>query len=261
MFQGMKTRINSCGVTECAPSWSWDTGVHGFNDYDLWAVFGGSGEIEINGVKYEVKGGMCFILPPNSHIKGSHNPQNPLFTVNVHFTLISDDKAVFPYKLERRYIENQVFFRELLNRVILNYYRGEEKLAHKWLEVSLSEYFSSADYIQDSALSLVHNRIVQEMCVIINENVSSAPSLNDFAQKYGYSATYLGKTFHKIAGVGYAEYLLSARINQAKIMLKTTELNVADIANELGFCDTGFCVKQFKKAVGMPPGAFRKSQN
>ena len=259
MFQGMKTRINSCGVTECAPSWNWDTGVRGFNDYDLWAVFSGVGEIEIGGTVYAVESGMCFILPPNTHIRGRHNAQNPLFTVNVHFTLVQNDKAVFPFLVKRRYIENQVFFRELLNRVISNYYRGEEDVAHKWLEVSLDEFFASADYLQDSPSSLVHNRIVQEMEVVINENVSSAPSLADFAQKYGYSATYLGKTFHKIAGVGYAEYLLSARINQAKIMLKTTEFSVADIAKELGFCDTCFFVKQFRKAVGVTPGAFRKN--
>ncbi|MBR2988744.1 MAG: AraC family transcriptional regulator [Clostridia bacterium] len=41
-------------------------------------------------------------------------------------------------------------------------------------------------------------------------------------------------------------------------MLKTTEVSVTDIAKELGFCDTCFFVKQFRKAVGITPGAFRK---
>lgn len=259
MFQGMKTRINSCGITECSPNWSWDTGSRGFNDYDLWTVFRGRGEIEVNGVVYPIESGSSFILPPNTHIKGRHNPQNPLYTVNVHFSLISGGQAVFPFNTERRYIENQTFYRELLNRVVSNYYRGEEDIAHKWLDITLDEFYSSADYIQDSLSSQVHNRIVQEMCVTINESVATAPSLAEFAQKYGYSATYLGKTFHRVAKVGFSEYLLTARINQAKIMLKTTELSVAQIATELGFCDTCFFVKQFRKAVGLPPGAYRKS--
>ena len=30
--------INSCGVSDCPPEWSWITGENGFGDYDIWAA-------------------------------------------------------------------------------------------------------------------------------------------------------------------------------------------------------------------------------
>lgn len=259
MFQGLKLRINSCGISDCGASWSWDTSSRGFNDYDLWAVFRGAGELEVGDRSYAIESGMCFLLPPNTHVKGRHNPSNPILTVNIHFSFIENGRGVFPFQVQRRYVSNQAFFHELLERAVSTYYRGDEESAERWLEVSLDEFFASADCLDETPSAVVHNRIVQEICAEINGAVASAPSLAEFAQKYGYSATYLGKMFHRIAKVGFAEYLLSARINQAKIMLKTTERSVNEIASELGFCDTCFFVKQFKKYVGLPPGAYRKA--
>ena len=55
-------KINWCGIKDCSPEWRWDS--NGFHDYDLWAVFRGSGYIEVDGVRYDAKEGMCFLLPP-----------------------------------------------------------------------------------------------------------------------------------------------------------------------------------------------------
>ena len=49
-------KINWCGIKDCSPEWHWDS--NGFHDYDLWAVFRGSGFIEVGGIQYEAKEGM-----------------------------------------------------------------------------------------------------------------------------------------------------------------------------------------------------------
>ena len=45
-------KINLCGLNDCSPEWHWET--DGFGDYDLWAVFRGSGTLEVNGVHYKL---------------------------------------------------------------------------------------------------------------------------------------------------------------------------------------------------------------
>jgi YesN/AraC family two-component response regulator len=81
--------------------------------------------------------------------------------------------------------------------------------------------------------------------------------LADYSAGYGYSATYFGKLFHRVVGVSFSEYLVNARINQAKILLKTSEMSVSQIAYYLGYCDVSYFTRQFKKIVGCPPNSFR----
>ena len=83
------------------------------------------------------------------------------------------------------------------------------------------------------------------------------PFISYFANKYGYSSTYLGKIFHKITGVSFSNYLLNARINKAKLLLKTTDYTISEIADELGYYDTSHFINQFKKIVGCSPNAYR----
>ena len=133
-------KINLCGLNDCSPEWHWET--DGFRDYDLWAVFRGSGILEVNGVHYEAKEGVCFLLPPNARICGRHNPKDPLLTANVHFHFLEDEKPVFPLTCQQRFLVNVSFFKELLERTISCFYRNQQKDAVAWLTVVLNEFFS-----------------------------------------------------------------------------------------------------------------------
>ena len=98
---------------------------------------------------------------------------------------------------------------------------------------------------------------IQNICKQIQENVAESTSLSTFASKLGYSTTYLGKIFHKLTGVSFSQYLLNARINQAKLLLRTSNLSISAIAEQLGYYDTSHFIKQFKQIVGRSPNVYR----
>lgn len=248
-------KINLCGVKDCLPEWHWET--NGFHDYDLWAVFRGSGILEVDGIAYEAKEGTCFLLPPNTEIRGRHDPKNPLSTANVHFHFLQDGEKVFPFSCQQRFPVNVAFFKELLNRTLSCFYSNQTKEAIDWLSVVLNEFFSSPQLQEKNAVSNIHVQCIQNICKKINENIAESTSLSDFAAQYGYSTTYLGKIFHKLTGVSFSQYLLNVRINQARLLLRTSDLPISAIAEQLGYYDTSHFIKQFKQAVGKSPNSYR----
>ncbi|MBR4420196.1 MAG: helix-turn-helix domain-containing protein [Clostridia bacterium] len=246
-------KIKSCGITDGGSDWYWD--CDGFADYDLWAVFRGKGKICIGDEWFDIEAGTCFLLPPNTKIHARHLEDNCLLNFNVHFNFLKNGEIVFPYRAERRYITNQTFFKELYNRIISSHYSNQSSNASSWLTVCLNEFFSYPSMRENTVTENIHLQCINEICSAINEKPSA--SLAFFAKKYGYSTTYLGKIFHRITGVSFSNYLCNARINKAKLLLKTSDYTVAEIAEELGYYDLSHFINQFKKVVGCSPSAYR----
>ena len=255
MLDDYYLKINSCGTTDCSPEWHWDT--DGFTDYDLWTVIKGKGEITVGAQTFTIESGDSFILPPNTSISASQELSDRLFTINVHFTLLKNSFPAFPLKLERRFIADINFFKNLLMRVISNFYREKDKTAKKWLNVCIEEFFVSPEICKNNITENGHIRCVEEICNSLNERNIQNLSLSDYAKQCGYSATYLGKIFHKVTGVSFSQYMLNAKINQAKTLLLTTEMSISEIAETLGYYDTSHFINQFKKKVGCSPNCYR----
>lgn len=80
--------------------------------------------------------------------------------------------------------------------------------------------------------------------------------LSDFA---GISKYYLSREFKKYTGFSPNNYLISLRINRAKILLKNTTLPAVKIAHEVGIHDLNNFTNLFKKKTGMTPIQYRKN--
>ena len=64
--------------------------------------------------------------------------------------------------------------------------------------------------------------------------------------------------FRKQYGCGIYEHLIDVRIQLTKAWLKDSSRSIADIAEELGFCDQRQLTVHFRRRTGQTPGAFRK---
>jgi len=56
------------------------------------------------------------------------------------------------------------------------------------------------------------------------------------------------------------DYLNQVRIERAKILIDSSETNLADIALQCGFANQNHLDRCFKRQVGITPGAYRRSQ-
>lgn len=258
-FENIK--INSCGISDCDAAWNWDTGKNGFQDFDLWFVLRGKGRIIAERETAEVERGSCLLLFPNTHYIGEHGNDH-LLIMNVHFTFSGADREIFPNSIPFVYkrINDISYMRQTLSRTVRLYNSGKEEQAALFFRAALAEYFLAETEAESGELGGGKPQIVQKICDMINISPENSHSLAGFAAEYGYSADYLGRIFSRAVGISFSEYLANARVNKAKFLLSSTSLSVEGIAEALGYYDTCYFSRQFKRITGISPGRYRKRQ-
>ena len=81
--------------------------------------------------------------------------------------------------------------------------------------------------------------------------------LNDLASRLSVSKSSLIHRFKKETGYTIIEYKINCQIEEAKNLLKITNLTITSIASEVGFNDTSHFTKVFKNKLGMTPKEYR----
>lgn len=93
----------------------------------------------------------------------------------------------------------------------------------------------------------------------LGEHFTEHISLQEIAGRAHVSPKYFCKRFKETTGKTFVSYLNELRINQAKQMLRETELGIAEVAEHCGFTDYRHFCKTFKKLTGRTPTELRTS--
>ena len=152
-------RINSCGISDCPADWSWNTA--GFPDYDLWTVLRGKGTIICGGEPMEITAGKSFLLCPNTQYHASHDVNDRLLALNVHFS--PRNMAVFPKKTVCKTIPDTEFYSRLLRRVIFYYNKGENESAAEFLHCALTEFFGGSPKTPAPIIEAPHDAMIKKL--------------------------------------------------------------------------------------------------
>lgn len=78
-------------------------------------------------------------------------------------------------------------------------------------------------------------------------------SLKQLGREFNVHPAYLGQLFQKEMGVGFTDYMNRYRIGKAKQLLRESHYKVHEIAQLVGYVETGYFYKNFKKYVGISP--------
>jgi AraC family transcriptional regulator len=87
-----------------------------------------------------------------------------------------------------------------------------------------------------------------------------APSVADLAAACGFSERYFSRLFRKLTGIPVSQYIKSAQVSKAKVLLLETDLPLKEIAYRLGYSTSANFSASFRAATGITPGQFRKSE-
>ncbi|BAZ15339.1 AraC family transcriptional regulator [Calothrix sp. NIES-4071] len=120
----------------------------------------------------------------------------------------------------------------------------------------LQHYSTQKPKIQSCSDGLSQARL-RQITEYINEHSAENPSLMTMAEIVQMSPYYFSRLFKQSTGLTPHQYLLKCRTNQAKRLLKTTNLSIADIALQVGFVDQSHLNRHFKRHVGVSPSQFR----
>ena len=96
-----------------------------------------------------------------------------------------------------------------------------------------------------SAISAIHERYFDPI------------TLADLAAEVYVSPFHFSRIFAKATGVTPGRFLTAVRLFEAKRLLLTTSLTVADIVCSVGYSSVGRFTSRFTRAVGMTPTQYR----
>ncbi|OGV64026.1 MAG: hypothetical protein A3K19_04465 [Lentisphaerae bacterium RIFOXYB12_FULL_65_16] len=94
----------------------------------------------------------------------------------------------------------------------------------------------------------------------IRNHAHERVSLGGLARELSLSPYRASHVVRELFGASLQELVLKERIGRACRLLCDTELTLARIAVQVGFSNRYFFSRQFRKAVGVPPGAYREKE-
>ncbi|WP_122791256.1 AraC family transcriptional regulator [Intestinibacillus sp. Marseille-P6563] len=92
----------------------------------------------------------------------------------------------------------------------------------------------------------------------IRSNVGKRISLQELADVAGLSVYYFSHLFKEMTGQSPTEFVINSRIDQAKALLLTSDLSVAEVSRQVGYPNSSNLISLFAKRVGCSPAQFRK---
>lgn len=93
----------------------------------------------------------------------------------------------------------------------------------------------------------------------IQENYQHDISMQDAARSMNYSDAYFCKLFKQCFGKNFTSYLTEYRMEEAKKLLIQPMVNVREVGKAVGYSDSNYFAKVFKRITGQSPTEYRVS--
>ena len=93
----------------------------------------------------------------------------------------------------------------------------------------------------------------------IRNNYMKEISMQDAARVMNYSDAYFCKLFKQCFDQNFTSYLTNFRISEAKKLLRNRNASVKDVSLQVGYYDSNYFAKVFKRITGVIPSEYRDS--
>ena len=114
---------------------------------------------------------------------------------------------------------------------------------------------------QESTYSPVDEKFMKKLNEVILENISSP----DLGVPFLCSEMYISRAslYNKLkalTGMGANNYISKIRIERAVVMLNTTDMNISEISDAVGFSTSRYFNKVFKEVMGCSPSQYKRDR-
>ncbi|WP_019637075.1 response regulator [Paenibacillus fonticola] len=175
---------------------------------------------------------------------------------------------VRPSQLKEQAAEFMFVVSERLKRMLdepawselVDRHRQQIMASNRWSELRYrlmqwsEEWITHMEVMQQDKNSIIISRCQN----YLKQHYMKDVSLEEVAQKYHFNASYFSNLFKNKTGINFSDYLLETRIHHAKQLLMNTDEKITHISQSVGFRNTAYFIKMFKRKTGLSPNTFRQ---
>ena len=125
----------------------------------------------------------------------------------------------------------------------------------KYSNIPLSQW---NDFFEENNISIREKHFLEQTQRIIYENVHNKHfSVAELAQLMCMGRGNLYRLLKSLTGLSPNIVISKIRLNIAKFLLENSNLRVNEVAQEIGFSDSAYFSRAFRKRYGYPPSQVR----
>lgn len=175
----------------------------------------------------------------------------PLYTISARHPVVSIPEETLP-----EYIELGKSLQDILKMSDNPY--ATQALLFEVVGFIFKTVYKCYEPYRDEIVSR-QGRMSDRFLKLVQENFRSERFLGFYASRMEVTPKHLSRTVKAQTGYTAVEWIERFVILEAKVLLKSSNLNIQQIADELNFPSQSFFGKYFKKLTGMSPKEFRNS--
>jgi AraC-like DNA-binding protein len=94
---------------------------------------------------------------------------------------------------------------------------------------------------------------------LLRQYILTKRAVHDYADLLNVTPNHLNRSIKDATGKTVSNWITDALMLEAKVLLRQTNLSIAEIAFELGIDDVSYFARLFKKHSGQPPSTYREA--
>jgi len=250
-----------CAIEHCHPKKAVENSVRSY--YSFHFITHGSGMIEKDGKKIRLSRGDCFLLFKDETYSYYPDSSDPWSYIYVDF-YVTNHMEVFKFcgfdekRFYRHYGNYEKLYDVMTN--LLEKFREREKCLMCCEGYFLVLFSVLKEDYGDRPLRTGDRKSVTDGIVIyIHNNYRLNLTLGDIANAVGLSPAYVSDCMAKDIGWSPIQYLNVYRIAQACDLIKKGGMNFKDIAFAVGYSDSLYFSRVFRKIKGVGPREYAKN--
>lgn len=243
----------------CVGSVSSENGIHNNQyryDYYLIYVQEGSIDIQTKKLKTTLRKGHFIILPPHNRTVYSSPKNKNIHYLWLHFTGTKAEELVKNSGLETNRVYS-IGTHTIFPAYWKSLYR--EFVTNDNFFISACANILSSIFIDLSRLVNNKHRAYNLKSIhYIHENLYSNLEMKTLAKIEGLSESRYRALFTKTTGISPINYIINQRMDAATDLLVNTTASISEIAKTVGYYDTYYFSRLFKKRIGISPSKYRR---
>ena len=162
------------------------------------------------------------------------------------------EKIVTKMKNEYGYI-SKLFLYDNYNKIYKNKYENNEEIIDDFKEI-IEEFLNLFGNFKVG----YKGGIIRQACQYVVKNIDNDVSLANVSNELNISKNYFCALFKSETGENFLTFVTRTKMERAKVLLKNDNMKVYEVCDYLGYNDTTYFTRIFKKYSNMTPYEYKK---